>query len=78
MFEALVYCYVMLNFKHGGHLLVAAALVRALDARCRALFAAGARLWRGTRPAPRLIRQCHHEAWMASLTRLESYVASMA
>ena len=78
MFEALVYCYVMLNFKHGGHLLVAAALVRALDARYRALRAAGVRLWRGTTPAPRLSLQSHQDAWISSLARLETYVASMA
>jgi hypothetical protein len=78
MFDALVYCYVMLNFKHGGHMLVAVAFIRALEARCRALRAAGVRLWCGTAPAPRLSLQSHQEAWMASLTRLETYVASMA
>ena len=78
MFEALVYCYVMLNVKHGGHALVAAALLQALNARCRALVAAGARLWRRTQPAPQPSRHDHQEVWMASLTRLETYVASMA
>jgi hypothetical protein len=78
MFEVLVYCYVMLNFKHGGHVLVAAALVRALDARYRALRAAAVRLWRGTAPTRRPSLLSHHVAWMESLTRLETYVASMA
>ena len=77
MFDALVYCYVMLNFKHGGHVLVAAALMRALDAKYRLLRTVLERLWRGTVPAPQ--RRCgHREAWMQSLSRLETYVASMA
>jgi hypothetical protein len=78
MFDALVYCYVMLNIKHGGHGLVAAALIRAFDAHYHALRAAAVRLWRGTAPAPRSTLHSHHEAWLQSLTRLETYVASMA
>jgi hypothetical protein len=80
MFDTLVYCYVMLNFKHGGHILVAAALVRALDARYRALQAALVRLWRGTTPPRRQsVSGCYPpDGWSQSLTRLETYVTSMA
>lgn len=79
MFDALVYCYVMLNFKHGGHVLVAAALVRALDTKYRALRTAAMRLWRGTVPPRRSLSFCSPvEAWGQSLSRLETYVASMA
>jgi hypothetical protein len=78
MFDALVYCYVMLNVKHGGHVLVAAAAARALQARYHGLRAAAARFWRGTAPR-QCLRPCSpQEAWMQSLTRLETYVASMA
>jgi hypothetical protein len=82
MFDALLYCYVMMNMKYGGHGLVVADVVRALQARYRAVRATAARLWprtavmpRGT-PAPLLCGS--REAWVQSLTRLETYVASMA
>jgi hypothetical protein len=80
MFDALFYCYVMINIKHGGHLLVIANVVRMLHAYHRAMAALLARLWRGTPPPARQspILCSPLEAWMQSLTRLETYVASMA
>jgi hypothetical protein len=70
MFDALLYCQVMCqvmaDIKH-GYFLIVADFVRAIAAEFRAL-------WRGRTPAA--CRQ--REAWMLSLERLETYVASMA
>ena len=80
MFDALLYCYLMMNMKHGGRLLVVADVARALHAHYRAIHAALSRLWRGTalprRQSPFLCGP--QEVWLQSLTRLETYVASMA
>jgi hypothetical protein len=66
MFDALLYCQVMADIRHGYFLMVA-DFVRTITAQFRAL-------WRGRRPV--VCRQ--REAWMQSLARLDSYVASMA
>jgi hypothetical protein len=70
MFDALLYCqvvcHVMADIRHGYFLMVA-DFVRTVTSQFRAL-------WRGRRPV--VCRQ--REAWMQSLARLDSYVASMA
>ena len=70
MFDALLYCQVvcrvMADIRHGYFLMVA-DFVGAITAQFRAL-------WQGRRPV--VCRQ--REAWMQSLARLDSYVASMA
>ncbi len=80
MFDALLYCYVVMNMKHGGHLLVVTDVARALRAHYRAIHAALSRLWRGTAPRRRQspFLCSPQEVWLQSLTRLETYVASMA
>ena len=70
MFDALLYCQVvcqvMADIRHGYFLMVA-DFVRTITAQFRALR-------QGRRPV--VCRQ--REAWMQSLARLDSYVASMA
>jgi hypothetical protein len=70
MFDALLYCqivcHVMADIRHGYFLMVA-DFVRTITSQFRAL-------WRGRRPV--VCRQ--REAWMQSLARLDTYVASMA
>jgi hypothetical protein len=66
MFDALLYCQVMADIRHGYFLMVA-DFVRAITAQFRAP-------WQGRRPVV-----CpQREAWMQSLARLDNYVASMA
>ena len=65
MFDALHYCQVMADIRHGYFLMVA-DLVRTITARFRAS-------WEGR---PIACRQ--REAWLQSLARLETYVDSMA
>ena len=70
MFDALLYCQivcqVMADIRHGYFLMVA-DFVRTITAPFRAL-------WDGRRSGT--CRQL--EAWMQSLARLDTYVASMA
>jgi hypothetical protein len=66
MFDALLYCQVMADIRHGYFLLVA-EFARTIAAQFRALWA--------ERP-PVACRP--REAWMQSLARLETYVDSMA
>ena len=66
MFDALLYCHVMADIRH-GYFLIVADFVRTIAAQFRALWEAR---------APVACRQ--HEAWMQSLARLETYVASMS
>jgi hypothetical protein len=66
MFDALLYCQVMADIKH-GYFLIIADFVRTITAQFRALW---------ERRTPVACRQ--REAWMQSLARLETYVASMA
>jgi hypothetical protein len=81
MFDALLYCHVMADIRH-GYFLIVADFVRAITAQIRVLCATALRtLARGTlaqraRHTPVACRQ--REAWMQSLARLETYVASMA
>jgi hypothetical protein len=66
MFDALLYCQVMTDIRHGYFLMVA-AFVRTITAQFRALW------------ADRLPIACRpQEHWLQSLARLETYVASMA
>jgi hypothetical protein len=66
MFDALLYCQVMADIRHGYFLMVA-DFVRTIAAQFRALWA--------ERPPV----ACEpREAWLQSLARLETYVASMA
>ena len=81
MFDALLYCHVMADIRHGYFLLVA-DFVRTIDAQFRALWAASLRerahgtLAQTTGRMPVACRP--REAWLQSLSRLETYVASMA
>jgi hypothetical protein len=81
MFDALLYCQVMADIRHGYFLMVA-DFVRTITAQFRAVWAASLRaMAHGT-----LAQRARHtpvacqprEAWMQSLARLETYVASMA
>jgi hypothetical protein len=81
MFDALLYCQVMADIRH-GYFLVVADFVRTITAQFRALWAASLRaIAHGT-----LVQRTQHtpdacqprEAWLQSLNRLETYVASMA
>jgi hypothetical protein len=66
MFDALLYCHVMADIRHGYFLMVA-DFVRTIAAQFRAL------------PAERPPTACRQrEVWLQSLARLETYVASMA
>jgi hypothetical protein len=66
MFDALLYCQVMADIRHGYFLMVA-DFVRTITAQFRAL-------WPGRPP----IACRPQEHWLQSLARLETYVASMA
>jgi hypothetical protein len=79
MFDVLIYCSVMINMKHGGHIHAVADVIRALGAHYAAIRAAMVRLWRGAAMPPRQAAILSPQAdWLARLTRLDSYVASMA
>jgi hypothetical protein len=89
MFDALLYCSVMADIKH-GYFLIVADFLRTITAQFRALWAmtlmamarpgrkptARGTLAQTTGRMPAACRQ--REAWMQSLARLETYVASMA
>ena len=89
MFDALLYCHVMADIRH-GYFLIVADFVRTITAQFRALWATTLRavtmpgrktsargtLAQTTARPPIVCRP--REAWMQSLTRLETYVASMA
>jgi hypothetical protein len=85
MFDALLYCqivcHVMADIRH-GYFLIVADFVRTITAQFRALWAASLRamahgtLAQRTRRPPLACQP--REAWMQSLARLETYVASMA
>ena len=81
MFDALLYCHVMADIRH-GYFLIVADFVRTITAQFRALWAASlgamahGSLAQRTRHTP--VAGRHQEAWMQSLARLETYVASMA
>jgi hypothetical protein len=86
MFDALLYCQVMAEIKH-GYFLIVADFVRTITAQFRALWAASLRamaqramahgtLAQRTRHTPAACQP--REAWMQSLARLETYVDSMA
>jgi len=66
MFDALLYCQIMADIRHGYFLLVA-DFVRTIAAQFRALWTARQPLACGPQAA-----------WMQSLARLETYVDSMA
>jgi hypothetical protein len=85
MFDALLYCqivcHVMADIRH-GYFLIVAGFVRTITAQFRALWAASLRamahgtLAQRTRHPPLACQP--REAWLQSLARLETYVASMA
>ena len=66
MFDALLYCQVMADIRH-GYFLIVADFVRTITAQFRALW---------TERPPIACRPREH--WLQSLARLETYVASMA
>jgi hypothetical protein len=81
MFDALLYCHVMADIRH-GYFLIVADFVRTIKGELRALWAASRRamahgtLAQRTRHTPVACRP--REAWLQSLARLETYVNSMA
>lgn len=86
MFDALLYCHVMADIRHGYFLMVA-DFVRTIAAQFRALWAASLRtMAHGTLAHETLAQTTRHtpvacqsrEAWLQSLARLETYVDSMA
>jgi hypothetical protein len=91
MFDALLYCHVMADIRHGYFLMVA-DFVRTIAAQFRALWAASLRtmahgtLAHETLAHETLAQTTRHtpvacqsrEAWLQSLARLETYVDSMA
>ena len=84
MFDALLYCQivcqVMAEIRH-GYFLIVADLVRAVTAQFRMLWAMARSTARGTwaqTTGRRPVACRQREAWLQSLARLETYVASMA
>jgi hypothetical protein len=86
MFDALLYCHVMADIRH-GYFLIVADFVRTITAQFRALWAASLRaMAHGTLAHGTLAQRTRHtpaacrprEAWLQSLSRLETYVASMS
>jgi hypothetical protein len=81
MFDALLYCHVMADIRHGYFLMVA-DFVRTITAQFRALWVASLRAMthgtsaQRTRHTPVACQP--REAWLQSLARLETYVDSMA
>jgi hypothetical protein len=80
MFDALLYCHIMADIRH-GYFLIVADFIRAITAQFGMLWAmaksAARGMWAqtmGRRPVA--CRQ--RDAWLQSLARLETYVASMA
>jgi hypothetical protein len=66
MFDALLYCRIMADIRH-GYFLIVADFARTIAVQFRALWA--------RRPT---VACRQREAWMQSLARLENYVDSMA
>ncbi len=94
MFDALLYCHVMADIRH-GYFLIVADFVRTITAEFRALWAKTlrAKTLRATVQAGRKttarktlaqrrgrvpVADREREAWTQSLARLETYVSSMA
>jgi len=89
MFDALLYCSIMAEIKH-GYFLMLADFVRAITAEFHALWAAtrSAMTSPGRKTTARktlaqtkgctMVACRQREAWMQSLARLETYVATMA
>jgi hypothetical protein len=80
MFDALLYCQVMADIRH-GYFLIVADFVRTVAAEFRALWAMARSTARGTwaqTPGRRPVACQQREAWLQSLARLETYVDSMA
>jgi len=89
MFDALLYCSIMAEIKH-GYFLMLADFARAITVEVRALWTMSLQAMTGpgrkttarktfaqmTARTPVACRQ--REAWMQSLARLETYVATMA
>jgi hypothetical protein len=82
MFDALLYCHVTADIRH-GYFLIVADFVRAITAEFRALWVA-AKLGRKTATTLPQTAGCTPvvdwtaENWTQGLARLETYVASMA
>lgn len=89
MFDALLYCSIMAEIKH-GYFLILADFVRAITAQFRALWAMTIRAMAtpGRKTTARrtlaqttgrtMVACRQREAWLQSLARLETYVATMA
>jgi hypothetical protein len=79
MQDALLCYYIVANMLHAGYLGVAGKLLQQVRLRCRALLA-GVGLAqapaRSIAEVPVLLREM--DEWVARLTRMESYVTSMA
>ncbi len=79
MQDALLCYYIVANLLHAGYLADVMKLLRRVCAFCRSAFAnAGSArtTMRPTTGAPVLLRDL--DEWVARLTRMESYVESMA
>jgi hypothetical protein len=77
MQDALLCYYIVANMLHAGYLGVAAKLLQQVRMRCRALLVRPAKApARSIAEAPALFREM--DEWVARLTRMESYVESMA
>ena len=79
MQDALLCYYIVANMLHAGYFADAVKLVRQACALCRGLFAGAGPAQapaRSATGAPVLFGEM--EAWVERLTRMESYVASMA
>lgn len=76
MQDALLCYYIAANLLHAGYFADAVKLLRQMMARCRACFGAARTPARSAIRAPAMFREI--EDWAARLTRMESYVESMA
>jgi hypothetical protein len=77
MQDALLCYYIVANMLHAGYLGVAGKLLQNVRMRCRALLAGvQPAKARSVAEAPDLFREM--DEWVARLTRMETYVTSMA
>lgn len=76
MQDVLLCYYIVANMLHTGYFADAVKLVRQASARCRAFLGSTRTPARSSAQAPAMFRDL--EEWAQRLTRMESYVESMA
>lgn len=76
MQDALMICYIVANMFHSGYLSDAVEFVRQVFAHCLGFFGSTSVPERSVTEPPALFHE--FEEWAQRLTRMESYVTSMA